>query len=76
LLAHQAKLKIILCQNLLHTPVSLKAIGVSPVELVVYQFSIIKLIEVYRMTQQLEKTWAGKVLSQEELKQYASTVSI
>jgi DNA-binding transcriptional MerR regulator len=34
--------------------------------------TIIKLIEVYRMTQQLEKTWAGKVLSQEELKQYAS----
>src|SRR5579872_7295330 len=32
--------------------------------------SIIKLIEVYRMTQQLEKTWAGKVLNQEELKQY------
>ena len=34
--------------------------------------TIIKLIEVYRMTQQLEKTWAGKVLSQDELKQYAS----
>jgi DNA-binding transcriptional MerR regulator len=34
--------------------------------------TIIKLIEVYRMTQQLEKTWAGKALSQEELKQYAS----
>lgn len=34
--------------------------------------TIIKLIEVYRMTQQLEKTWAGKVLSQEELAQYAS----
>lgn len=34
--------------------------------------TIIKLIEVYRMTQQLEKTWAGKVLSQEELKQYAT----
>ncbi len=33
--------------------------------------TIIKLIEVYRMTQQLEKTWAGKVLSQDELKQYA-----
>jgi DNA-binding transcriptional MerR regulator len=34
--------------------------------------TIIKLIEIYRMTQQLEKTWAGKALSQEELKQYAS----
>lgn len=34
--------------------------------------TIIKLIEVYRMTQQLEKTWAGKVLTQEELKQYAN----
>jgi len=34
--------------------------------------TIIKLIEVYRMTQQLEKTWAGKALSQEEMKQYAS----
>lgn len=34
--------------------------------------TIIKLIEVYRMTQQLEKTWAGKVLNQEELKQYAN----
>lgn len=34
--------------------------------------TIIKLIEVYRMTEQFEKTWAGKVLSQEELKQYAS----
>jgi len=34
--------------------------------------TIIKLIEVYRMTQQLEKTWVGKVLNQEELKQYAS----
>jgi len=34
--------------------------------------TIIKLIEVYRMTQQLEKTWAGKALNQEELKQYAS----
>lgn len=33
--------------------------------------SIIKLIEVYRMTQQLEKTWAGKVFTPEELKQYA-----
>lgn len=34
--------------------------------------TIIKLIEVYRMTQQYEKTWAGKALNQEELKQYAS----
>ncbi len=34
--------------------------------------TIIKLIEVYHMTQQLEKTWAGKVLTQEELAQYAS----
>jgi len=34
--------------------------------------TIIKLIEVYRMTEQLEKTWAGKALSQGELKQYAS----
>lgn len=34
--------------------------------------TIIKLIEVYSMTQQLEKTWAGKVLSPEELKQYAN----
>lgn len=34
--------------------------------------TIIELIEVYRMTQQLEKTWAGKVLSPEELKEYAS----
>lgn len=34
--------------------------------------TIIKLIEVYRMTQQLEKTWAGKVFNSEELKQYAS----
>jgi DNA-binding transcriptional MerR regulator len=34
--------------------------------------TVIKLIEVYRMTQQLEKTWAGKALSQEELKQYAN----
>lgn len=34
--------------------------------------TIIKLIEVYRMTQELEKTWAGKVLSPEELKEYAS----
>lgn len=34
--------------------------------------TIIKLMEVYRMTQQLEQTWAGKVLSQEELKQYVN----
>ncbi|MEO8400497.1 MAG: MerR family transcriptional regulator [Gammaproteobacteria bacterium] len=34
--------------------------------------TILKLIEVYRMTQQLEKTWAGKVFNSEELKQYAS----
>jgi hypothetical protein len=33
--------------------------------------SIINLIEVYRMTQQLEKTWAGKALSSAELKEYA-----
>lgn len=33
--------------------------------------NIIKLIEVYRMTQELEKTWAGKVLTPDELKQYA-----
>lgn len=34
--------------------------------------SIIQTIEAYRMTQELEKTWAGKVLSPEELKQWAS----
>lgn len=34
--------------------------------------TIIKLIEVYRMTQELEKTWAGKALNQDELKEYAS----
>jgi DNA-binding transcriptional MerR regulator len=34
--------------------------------------TIIKLIEVYRMTQQLEKTWAGKVLTPEEIKEYAA----
>lgn len=34
--------------------------------------TIIQLMEIYRMTQQLEKTWAGKVLSQTELKQYAN----
>lgn len=33
--------------------------------------TVIKLIEVYRMTQQLENTWAGNALNQEELKQYA-----
>ncbi|MGD0466012.1 MAG: MerR family transcriptional regulator [Gammaproteobacteria bacterium] len=33
--------------------------------------TIIKLIEVYYMTEQLEKTWVGKVLTPEELKQYA-----
>lgn len=33
--------------------------------------TIIQTIEVYRMTQQLEKTWVGKILTQEELKQYA-----
>lgn len=34
--------------------------------------TIIKLIEVYRMTRQLENTWAGKVLSPSELKEYAN----
>jgi len=34
--------------------------------------TIIKLIEVYRMTEQLEKTWAGNVFTPEELKQYAN----
>ena len=34
--------------------------------------TIIQLMEIYRMTQQLEKTWAGKVLNQNELKQYAN----
>jgi len=33
--------------------------------------TIIELIEVYRMTQQLEKTWAGKIFNAEELKEYA-----
>lgn len=32
--------------------------------------TIIKLIGVYRMTQKLEKTWAGKALNQQELKDY------
>jgi DNA-binding transcriptional MerR regulator len=34
--------------------------------------TIIKLIEVYRMTQQLEKTWAGKIFNSDELKHYAN----
>lgn len=34
--------------------------------------TIIKSIEVYRMTQQLEKTWAGKVFTPHELKEYAN----
>lgn len=34
--------------------------------------TIIKLIEVYRMTQELEKTWAGKIFNSQELKQYAN----
>lgn len=34
--------------------------------------TIIKLIEVYRMTKELEKSWAGQIFSPEELKQYAS----
>ena len=34
--------------------------------------TIIKLLEVYRMSEQLEKTWAGKVFTPEELKQYAN----
>lgn len=33
---------------------------------------IIKLIEVYHMTQELEKSWAGKALNEEELKEYVS----
>lgn len=33
--------------------------------------TIIKLIEVYQMTQQLEKTWVGQVLTPDELKEYA-----
>lgn len=33
--------------------------------------TIIKLIEVYKMTKELEKTWAGNVFSHDELKQYA-----
>lgn len=34
--------------------------------------TIIQLIEVFRMTQELEKTWAGKVLNKAELEEYAS----
>jgi len=33
--------------------------------------TIIQSIEVYRMTQQLEKTWAGKIFTPEQLKEYA-----
>jgi len=33
--------------------------------------TIIQSIEVYRMTQQFEKTWAGKIFTPEELKEYA-----
>ena len=33
--------------------------------------TIIQLIKVYRMTEELEKTWAGKVFTPDELKQYA-----
>jgi hypothetical protein len=33
---------------------------------------IIELIDVYKMTQKLEKTWAGKVFSPEQLKDYAA----
>lgn len=33
--------------------------------------TIIKLIEVYRMTQKLEHPWMSKILSQEQLKEYA-----
>lgn len=34
--------------------------------------TIIKLIEVYRMTQELEKTWIGQTFTPEELKEYVS----
>lgn len=34
--------------------------------------TIIQTIEVYRMTQELEKSWAGKALTPDELKQYAN----
>ena len=33
--------------------------------------TIIELIEIYHMTEQLEKTWIGKILNQDELKKYA-----
>ncbi len=33
--------------------------------------TIIDLIEVYRMSQELEKTWAGQILNEAEIKQYA-----
>jgi len=33
--------------------------------------TVIKLIEVYQMTEKLEKTWAGQVMTPEELKEYA-----
>lgn len=33
---------------------------------------VIKLIEVYRMTQAIEKSWAGKILNQDELKEYVT----
>jgi DNA-binding transcriptional MerR regulator len=34
--------------------------------------NVIELIEVFRMAQQLEKTWAGKIFTPEELKAYAN----
>jgi DNA-binding transcriptional MerR regulator len=34
--------------------------------------NVIQLIEVYRMAQQLEKTWAGKIFTPDELKAYAN----
>ena len=34
--------------------------------------NVIQLIEVYRMAQQLEKTWAGKIFTPDELKSYAN----
>lgn len=37
--------------------------------------TIIKLIEVYRMTQQLEHTWVKEIFTSDELKQYADLVS-
>lgn len=33
--------------------------------------TIVQLMEIYHRTKELEKTWVGKVLDQEELKQYA-----